>query len=253
MLPLLLRAAGAVLLTAACLAQARVPLPHGTGTLALPPGWTALGGPDFASEHRAGDPAEEPAKSLLAAAIASVRQQRREQEHVLLHAAGSSPGRLRLVGAWSEHAQASSAALNSAEQLAEYRRTFTARLEQAGRQVEFLDGGPCELFAVRGIALRFGVTSAHLHWTETFHVVPAGERLQCFDTIADAADQDARPAIEAVLRTFDGAREPGADPLLRAMLIGGLAGALAGFLVARGRARRQRLLQQRAGSESGAR
>ena len=54
-------------------------------------------------------------------------------------------------------------------------------------------------------------------------------------------DLDAPTAIAAVLGTFDGAGEP--DDTLQNMIIGGIAGAIAGILVALSRRRRLKMAQ----------
>ena len=71
--------------------------------------------------------------------------------------------------------------------------------------------------------------------------MPAGARLQYFEATYANADADAPAAIDALLTTFDGAEET-ADTTLRNMLVGGLAGGIAGIATAVLRRRRQQRL-----------
>ncbi|HEX5053122.1 MAG TPA: hypothetical protein VFZ65_15210 [Planctomycetota bacterium] len=226
------------LLTASLLAQAPVPLPGGTGTLTPAPAWTVLHTAELAASGRDTDPTAEPGATLLRTAITEVQAQQRTEQHVFFHAPGAVPGSLRLVDAFSSAGGAGTDDLVTAARADTIRKVLEPTLAAPGAKVTYLGHADADLYHVPSLVLRFEVARGDVRWQLQHHVVPAGERVQYFETWHLAGDTDAPAAIAALLATFDGAREQPGDPILRNMLIGGGAGALAGVLTALWRRRR---------------
>jgi len=235
-------------------AQARMPLPHGTGSLAVLPGWTALAGPDLKAAADAGTPpstaapVDETGLALLHQTLATLRKEQRLDEHSLLHAGGTPGSPLRLVDGFSAEGSVRSSDLQTPAAIETIRAALQTHLTSPGVTVQFLGHETPKLFATGSIALAFSLTSTLGTLRLVQHVVPAGERIQYFETTCFDTDVDAAGEFDAVLRTFDGAKEP-ADGTLRNMLLGGALGGFLGMLGARWRQRR-RMLAAAAGSET---
>lgn len=219
-------------------AQDRIALPHGTGSLGALPGWTAVagGGPPATPAAPA---LAEPARALLDGVFATLRERQREAEHVLVHAPGSRPGELRLVNCYSSPDPTRSQDLQDAAFVDRLRAALEQNLTSPGVTVKCLGSRQPGLFPVGSLALEFAVVADGLELRVEHHVVPAGDRTQNFETTWFPNDVDARGEIEAVLRTFDGAREGAPDHTLRNMLLGGAIGGILGVITARRRRRRQ--------------
>jgi len=234
-------AAPTVLLALGLLAQERIVLPNECGTLARLPGWTALAGADLTAATRPTDPVGEPARSILAGAIALLRERQQEADHVLLHSPGTAPGALRFVNAYSAGYSITSADLNKPEVTTVLQKELTASLTSPGVTVTFAGSKvQQQLFPVGTLSLSFELATADRKWHVEHHVVPAGERIQYFEATFLDGDVDARGEIETLLRTFDGAREGRSVDFWRATLIGGGTGALAAILARVWMRRRQR-------------
>ena len=177
------------------------------------------------------------ARQALLAAIAEIRQNERTEQNVLLHSRGTGPTHLRMINAYSADVQVSSDELLSDDAVQKTRDALLGVLSETGVDAKFLSHAPCDLFAVRGLTLRFehGAPESRMH-LEMF-IVPAGERLQYFECNYRVDDQGAAAAIEPLLRTFDGAKEK--ESRVSNLLIGALAGSVAGVLTALIRRRRQ--------------
>lgn len=237
----------AALLAAATPAQ-QVAFPHRVGHLTPGPGWTVLGAADLAAAERASDPAAEPARGVLRAVIAELQSRQRAAEHVLLHAAGPH-GALRLVNAYTAPVHATGAALREPAAAARMRQALEPELARGGAKVTFLGDDDPGLFRTGSTRLRFLQETAAGTFRLDHHAVPAGDRVVYFETIWTPGDAEAEAAIAAVVRTFDGARDSLADPMLRNLMLGAVLGGGAGVLMALWR--RRRLLRQLQASSGG--
>jgi hypothetical protein len=232
----------------------RIALPHATGGLRPSAEWTVLQRAELDAEQRPSDPADEPARSLLSAAVGDLRTRQRTAEHVLLHSRGGATGELRLVNAYSADGGAAAAEVLAEPAVAKVRAAFEPTLAAPGITVSYLGHGNADLFVIPSLVLRFQLDGSGRTWQVHHHVVPAGKRIQYFETLHFTNDASGQAAIDALLRSFDGAREGGSDPILRNMLLGGAAGALAGVMAAMLRRRRQqrRLLAEAAPARANA-
>lgn len=227
---------------------ARIALPHDTGTLAALPGWTALGRDELRAPGRASDPAEAPARSMLADAVAALRERGREAESLLLHAPGTAPGQLRLVNAHSAAARIAATDLADGESVATLAKSYRATLDRPGVTVEDAGGGPAALWDPPGVAVHFRLAGEASRWHAALYAVPAGDRVQYFETTWSDGDVDGRGELETLLRTFDGARQRSGG-WNNGLLVGAVAGGVAGMVAALLRRRRQqRHFENAAGS-----
>ena len=233
-LPALLAAAIA-LLTATGAAQ-RVVLPGATGGITPAPGWTVLRKAELDAATRPTDPASEPGRTLLMAAIAELRQNNLTDEQILLHQQGSAAGQLRLVQAYSAEGGATTDELLTESAIQNVRDVLEPALATGGT-VAFVGSERLELLQPAAVRLAFTLDGGALQLQHDHVLIPAGERLQYFDCTFDRADVGAREALEALIGTFDGAREVGSRS--RGLWIGGIAGALAGIVAALARSKRK--------------
>ena len=231
---------------------AAVALPHGAGNLLPSPSWTVLRAADLSLPSRPTDPTEDPARNVLVSTCTTLAARQRADEHVLLHQPGLRPTQLRLINAHSIEKRMTCRELLAPEGIATFRADFERGLASPDNTIEYVEERVVDLFAdVKCLSLTFKTTSGGDSWMLTYYFVPSGERLTYFETVHFPADLEARQEIEAVLRTFDGARDPGAAKNLLvnmtlAGITGGIAGALAGLL--RRRRRMQAAQQAAAGS-----
>ncbi len=227
---------GGVLATGTGLAQAtvEVPLPDRLGRLHAGPAWTVLDGTAIASATRPTDPQEDPARALLVATCRTLTERQRAERHVLLHQLGSAPNQVRLVNAYSEPLAKPTAQLLAPAAVAELRAAFEKSLSTPDNQLEYVGERTLDLFAsTRCLSLSFRTTTGADTFCLDYYFVPAGPRLAYFEAVYLPGDRGAREAIEALLRTFDGAVDPGeGSSLLKSMTIGGLTGAIAGVFAA---------------------
>jgi hypothetical protein len=233
----------ALVMTFACLCSfallpaQQVPLPGATGRLLPPAGWTVLRASDLATPTRASDPTAEPARTMLAAMIGELQQRQRTAEHVVLYQLGAGDA-LRSINAWSMAGSATTAKLQQADAVTQVREALTTAMAAGGAKVEFVGHDDPQLFANGSLRLRFSLQQGDRRWLLQHHVVPAGDRLQYFETVAMPGDGGADDAFAAVLRTFDGARDGTAPSTLTNMVLGGVCGGLAGIAAAMWRRRR---------------
>lgn len=222
----------------------RLELPHGTGGIVPTATWNALHGEALAATSRPDDPAAEPGRSQLLARLGELQIRQRTAEHVVLHSPGATTGGLRLVECYSDAVMARTAELLQPATVERIRDGFVTEYGKGGVPLAFVGHDDPKLFPTGSLRLRFELGTGEQRRMLQHHTVPAGERVQYFEASYAADDAEAAAAIDALLRTFDGAREqPGG--LLSNMLLGGLAGGAAGCLMAVWRRRR---LQRMAGS-----
>ena len=225
------RVAPVLLCVSALAAQQRQSLPRATGTVEVPATWTTLHASDLDLPLRASDPETDPGRAMLRARIADVRQRGGAQDHLILHAAGGSPGSLRVVDAFAEARAVTSLDVSSTEAVAAIRQAIETSLTLPGFAVSFVGHEVLGWFPVGSLVLHFHLDAGAIRWQLDHHVVPAGEQTQLYATLRLADDRDAAAAIEAVIRSFDGAREGNPD-FTRALVLGGIAGAAAGMVTA---------------------
>lgn len=238
--------AGLAWLSAAAPAQ-RIVLPDATGALTPSAGWVVLRTAELERASRPTDPTDEPGRALLLATIAGLRSAGRLREHALFHQPGAPAGALRLVDAWAAPGGATALELNDRDRVEAMRAALEPELQEGGAEVRYLGHLGTGLFAVGSVVLRFAVRRDGHDWVLRHHVVPAGDHVQYFDAMWSDGDPGGEAAVDDLLRTFDGAREGTGDPVLRNMLLAGLAGAVAGIGTALLRRRRlQRLLREHA-------
>lgn len=215
----------------------KVALPRGTGNLSPGPEWVIVRGEDIAAASRPQDPAAEPGRTVLRAMLGQLHKDERTAEHVVLHQPGKTPGTIRVVNAYPHATRATSdEVLRAAEKV---RAAVLPTLEGPGVTVSYRGHADARLFPIGSLVLRFDLAHEATRWHIDFHVVPAGDHVQYFEVLYFGDDDDGAATIEALLRTFDGAREPQMDPIVRNMLIGGLAGGLLGVIMAKRRQRRR--------------
>ena len=187
----------ALLLTAIAPAQ-RVVLPHGTGGVTPDDTWTVLRDADLQAETRPSDPVHEPARATLFARIAELRERRRTAEHVLFHRAATASERLVLVDTYSDEIAADPESLRSEDAIDRMKTTLQAELGgAAGRTARFVGSEPFEATDPGGITLRFEITQDGRADTFELTAVPAGERLQYFESLYPSGDDDAAAAAAA--------------------------------------------------------
>ncbi len=223
----------ALLAVCTALLPGQVALPHGTGTVRPDATWTVLKHDELLMESRPTDPTEEPARSILLEVTAALRSRQRTTEHVFLHQLGARPNQLRGINAYSTSLRIAGTSLRDDVEIERMRGIFEDALRGPENEVAFVGHRHPDLFATTAVlALTYRVTARGSSWSVTYYFVPCGERLQYFEALHFPNDPEALPAIEAVLRTFDGAKDPGANNILWLMTIGGLTGGIAGALAA---------------------
>lgn len=229
---------------------AAVALAEHVGNLHPGPEWTVLRGEAIAAASRPTDPQEEPARSLLVSICNTLAARQRTDRHVLLHQLGMRPNQVRILNAYSEPVAIKAADLLSPESVAKFRADFEKGLASPESRLEFVGERTPELFAeTKCLSLSFRTSANGETFCLDYYFVPSGPRLLYFEVVSLPGDAEARTAAEAVLRTFDGATDPGeASSLLKSMTIGGLTGAIAGIVAALLRRR----LQARAAAQAAA-
>jgi hypothetical protein len=220
------------------LLPAQVALPGGTGSLRPGPEWTVLQSSELTATERSTDPAAEPARGFLRAIIDELRRGDRAATHMLLHALGPG-GELRVMNLWSAPGSASGAQLLAASTVDGMQKTLQPGLEAAGTTVTYDGHADPLLFTNGSVRLRFRCQRGELGWQVDHHLVPAGENLQYCEALTFPGDVSAVPAVEAVLRTFDGARDgKSGTSMLLPLALGGILGGLCGVMAGRWRQRR---------------
>lgn len=232
------------LLTAASPGQNRIPLPHGTGSIDCPAGWLSMLGSDFVDEK---SPLEAPPPwlAVLQHERASLAKDGAAADHRLCFTI--APAGLRLLHAYSAEGPATAAGLQTETAVAAMQKALATHLDGPDAKATFVAAEPVTLFAVGGIALRFTRVIAGQPLQFVHYAVPAGDRVQYFETTWRESDTEAPAAFAAMLRSFDGAREPAEDRTLQHMLLGGVIGGLLGMITARRRQQRRRQQQVAAG------
>jgi hypothetical protein len=221
------------------LAAQQVQLPHATGNLLPPAGWVVLRDAQLTANERATDPIEEPGRTLLRDLLTTLAKSAATADHIVLHAPGDGAGNVRIVDAYSDATEATAGRLQRPEKMAAMGETLLAALRKDQFDASYDGGEATSLCGVGGVRLRFTVQKDGRRWLLHHHAMPAHTRVQYFEALLLPEDTGGPAAIDALLRTFDGAVD--APPTMTGLLIGGVAGALAGMLA--GLWRRRRLMQ----------
>lgn len=239
-LPVLL-ALALVAALAAPLAAQQVPLPHATGNLTPPAGWMVLRDAQLTANERASDPTAEPGRTLLRDLLATLAKEKATADHVVLHAPGDSEGSVRIVDAYSAVTPATAGHMQRPEAMESMRDVLLAALRKDQLDVRYDGGEATSLCGVGGVRLRFTVQKDERRWLLHHHAMPAQGRVQYFDALLLPEDTGGAAAVDALLRTFDGAVD--APLSMVTVLMVGLAGGGLGMLAA---ALRNWLRQRRA-------
>lgn len=228
------------------IAAQRVVLPNATGGVTAPSTWTVLRTADLEKQERASDPAVEPARRELLATIAALRADDRLAQHCLFHQPGAADGQLRLVNAYSQDANVTSAELLEPARMRELADNFMASAAAPGSTLERRGEQETDAFDIGGVVLQFDAAAGGATRRLDVYVVPAGKHLQYFECSYASDDDGGGEATRALVATFDGATEADVDPTLTNMLLFGVLGAISGIGAAllRQRWRMRRMRQQ---------
>lgn len=232
------------LLAAASPGQNRIPLPQGTGSINCPAGWLCMLGSDLV-DGKSPLEAPPPWLTVLQHERASLAKEAAAADHRLCFTIATSG--LRLLHAYSAEGPATAAGLQAESAVAAMQQALATHLDGPDAKATFVAAEPASLFAVGGIALRFTRVIAGQPLQFVHYAVPAGDRVQYFETLWSENDTEAPAAFAAILRSFDGAREPAEDKTLQHMLLGGVIGGVLGAVTARRRQQRRRLEATRQG------
>lgn len=183
----------------------QIDLPGGTGRLTPAAEWTVLRAPDFALAERPSDPKDEFARAMLITIIDEARQRKLEQAYVVLHAAGPA-GELRLVSAQRAEFRTRRDDLSDQRYVDGLRDGIVSRYEAGGVKVKFVGHVDPQLWTAGSLRVRFDMQTEAFRWYMDMHQVPAGNSTLLFQTVHLPADAGAEAAIDALLRTFDGAK-----------------------------------------------
>lgn len=217
----------ALALVAPAVAQ-QVPLPDGTGNLVPPAGWVVLRDAQLTASERASDPVAEPGRTLLRDLLTTLARSGASAGHVVLHVPGDGAGSVRIVDAYSAPSEATVRRLQRPETIAAMRDALVAALQADKLEVQYEGHEATSLCGVGGVRLRFVLQKDGRRWLLHHHAMPAHTRVQYFEALLLPEDTGGPAAVDALLRTFDGAVD--APPTMTGLLIGGVAGALAGML-----------------------
>ena len=214
----------------------QVELPSGTGTITVPDGWTVLQTAELDADSRASDPPLGTYETQLLGLISDLRANNRADQHVVLHRSGSNESQLQMINCYSADQAVTSSELTQEANIDKLSEALANAIGGADLVIKCIDRGVSELFAIKSLRMQFALDDADNNWRMDVLVVPSGDRLQYFESQYLADDPTAIRNIEAVLRTYDGAKEPNAS--VSNLLIVGLAGAVCGTLTAVLRRRR---------------
>ena len=226
MLPRTLTAVVTFTLLAPVAAQ-QVELAGGTGRIAPGQEWTVLRQAELAAATRPTDPTGALPRAMLQGVVDELRTRARTADHVLLHAAGPAD-QLRMINCYHGDGSTTGAELRDPKAIEALRRAVEPNVATGGATATFGGHSHPDLWPTGSLSLRFDVQMQDQRWTLDYHVVPAGSSLQFFEVLHFPDDPAAVPAIEAVLRSFDGARDGRRSSLVTSALTGALIGGLLG-------------------------
>lgn len=215
-------------------------LPHSTGRVTIDDSWTVLRPAEIQAETRPSDPSAEPARSILLTTLDELRKHGQPAEHLIFQRT-PSPGQLTLVNCYTGETSVKTADLLEEDAVEQMR---TKLLSDFGPDARMVDNARSDLWATGGLVMRFERTTNGVAWRHDVYLVPADKFLQYFEVVSTIDEPSSLPIVEAVLRSFDGAKE---GDTLQGMILGGAAGAVLGILAARWLGRRRRAAQPAAG------
>lgn len=226
----------APLLLASPATSQQVELPFGTGNLSVPAGWAVLGSQELGAETRESDPSDGVSSQQLLGLIEDLRANKRADQHVVLHRSSGSEDRLQMINCYSSDNSPTSAELTDEAAADKMCSALAKAIGGPDLLIDCTGHEVCDLFAIKGLRMHFAIKDSDSKWRMDVLAIPSGDRLQYFESQYLADDGQALGDIEAVLKSYDGAREPGSR--VSNLLIVGLAGAVCGTLTAVLRRRR---------------
>jgi len=226
-----------MLIVVAGAAIAQVELPHATGTLTVPEGWTVLGAEELAKESRESDPKGGIASMQLSGLVSELKANNRLDEHVILHRFGDKPDMLQMINCYSSEDMAISEELVGDEKAKEMSDALAKAIGGGDIDVECTGYETSEMFAIKSLVMHFAIAKSDSKWRMDVYAVPSGIRLQYFEAQYLADDSSALTGIETIIASYTGAKE--GESRISNMMIAALAGAVAGILTAVLRRRRQ--------------
>jgi hypothetical protein len=231
----------AALVVGGSVAAQEIALPFASGKITVAAGWTVLGAKELAEEARDSDPVAGTAKVQLLGLVADLRAKNRTDQHLILHRSGLNPEQLQMINCYSTDEVPSSEELVAEEAASKMSQVLATEIGGQDLAITCTGHEVSEMFAIKSLLMHFAMAEPASAWRMDVLVVPSGDRLQYFESQYLADDAQAIANIDAVLRTYDGAKEP--DTRVSNLLIGGLAGAVAGILTALFRRRRHMRIQ----------
>jgi hypothetical protein len=184
-----------------------VSLPAHTGTLTPDSTWTVLRTKDIVAEERPTDPTAEPARTGLRNMLAQLRSNGETADKVILHSIGPA-GQLRAVHAYSLPGCVPTQQLRAAAFLQAVRQNAEDGFAQAGIPAAFHSSTPTSLCGAGGVRIRYAVADGEAQPKIDTHIMPAYPRTQWFVATYTLDDETAPDAIDALLATFNGAKDP---------------------------------------------
>lgn len=219
------------------LAAQSVTFPSSSGQIQPGSGWTILQASELDAAERQTDPTGTTSGALLRDLVTELQSTERTGEHVILHQTGDNDDSLRLINSYLAPVRASSSELLSKASVDQLRDALANALSTPEVTVTCTGAETSQLWSVPSLLLYFQHENADLPWRMEVFVVPEENQLRYFECQYFADDLGATQNIEEVLRTFNGAAEP--TNRSSNMVIGGIAGAVAGVMTALFRRRRQ--------------
>lgn len=222
-------------------AVGQVELPHATGTLTVPEGWTVLGAEELAKETRETDPKGGIASMQLTGLVDSLKADNRQDEHVILHRFGEQPDMLQMINCYSADDMAISEELVADDNAKKMSEALAKAIGGGDIDIACTGYEVSEMFAIKSLLMHFALAGNDSQWRMDVYAVPSGERLQYFEAQYLENDSTALAGIETIIASYTGASE--GESRISNLMIGGLAGAVAGILTAVMRRRRQMRVQ----------
>lgn len=223
-------------------------LPHSTGRVTIDDSWTVLRPADIQAATRPSDPSAEPARAILLATLEDLRKHGQPAEHLIFQRT-VAPGQLTLVNCYAGETAVKTADLLDEDAVEQMRSKLLDDFgKEPGNEARMVDNARSELWTTGGLVMRFERTTNGVAWRHDVYLVPADKFLQYFEVTSTIDEPSSQPIVEAVLRSFDGAKE---GATLQNMILGGIAGAALGIFAARWLGRRRRAAHAAAGTAAG--
>ena len=222
-----------------------VTFPSSSGQIQPGSDWTILQAAELDATDRPTDPTGATSAALLKDLVTELQSTERTGDHVILHQTRTNDDSLRLINSYLAPVRASSSELLSKVSVEQLSDALVSALSTPEVTVTCTGVETSQLWSVPSLRLYFQHDHADSPWRMEIYVVPEKNQLRYFECQYSADDLTATQSIEEVLRTFDGAAEP--TNTTGNMVIGGIAGAVAGVLTALFRRRRQHQKMSAAG------